>query len=418
MESGTDSASDSNCKNLCQIEDRFHVRDLTTADLDQYDALLRYAFQVTEDSIESAGWEDDDIKQSKFPVLERADILGCFDGEQLASQIAVYPLCMNIYSKIRAIGFITSVSTYPEYSGNGLMRNLMMQSLTRMRKKHQSLALLYPFSIPLYRKFGWEIISNKISYQVRDDQLPMDVEAEGYVRRTEWDNQDFVNLHAQFAKQTHGCLFRNELAWEEYWRWDEEDTVVAVYYSASGVPTGYMVYLIKEDTMYIKEMIYLNRDAQKGLWEYICAHESMISEVKGCTYFNEPIAFYMNDGDIKEMIRPYVMGRIIDIEQFLEDYPCSPSADPVCITFEVEDPFLPWNNRTLNVLFEGGRCRVTDQPAEYYVQLSIGTLTTLLLGYKSATQLYRAERIRSDSEAVRILDRTLFHEVPYISDFI
>lgn len=42
----------------------------------------------------------------------------------------------------------------------------------------------------------------------------------------------------------------------------------------------------------------------------------MIDAVHGYTYFSEPIAFEMDDGDIKETIRPYAMGRIIDIESF------------------------------------------------------------------------------------------------------
>ena len=64
--------------------------------------------------------------------------------------------------------------------------------------------------------------------------------------------------------QSHsGCLFRNALAWEEYWRWDEDDTNVAVYYNTKDKPCGFMVYLIKNDIMHIKEMIYLNREAKK-----------------------------------------------------------------------------------------------------------------------------------------------------------
>ena len=56
---------------------------------------------------------------------------------------------------------------------------------------------------------------------------------------------------------------------------------MAVYYNEATSRTGYMVYLIKSDIMHIKEMIYLNREAQQGLWEYIRAHESMIDEVRG-----------------------------------------------------------------------------------------------------------------------------------------
>ena len=230
----------------------YDIRNLKADDLEQYNALLRYAFQITEKELTECGWQDDEIKQSKFPVIERADVLGCFDGDELVSQIAVYPLKMNIYGAVYPVGFVTSVCTYPEYSGRGIMKRIMHKSLEHMRQRGQSVALLFPYSIPLYRKMGWEIISNKISYTVKDRQIPTTPRVPGSVHRVNWENEDFRNLHAQFAAATHGCLFRNNLAWEEYWRWDEDDTMVAIYYDASEKPAGYMVYLIKDDIMHIK----------------------------------------------------------------------------------------------------------------------------------------------------------------------
>lgn len=135
--------------------DEFKIRVLTKDDAEEYNALLRYAFQVTEADLAETGWKDDEIKQSKFPVLERADVLGCFNiidqKEELVAQFAVYPLDMNIYGERYEVGFVTSVCTYPEYTGHGLMKKLMRKSLTRMRDSNKSFALLYPYSIPLYR---------------------------------------------------------------------------------------------------------------------------------------------------------------------------------------------------------------------------------------------------------------------------
>ena len=177
----------------------YEIRTLNTDDVDQYNALLRYSFQVTEQELAETGWQDDEIKQSKFPVLERADVLGCFDGDTLISQFAVYPLKMNVYGAVFPTGFVTSVCTYPEYTGHGIMKRLMLQSLTNMRGKGQSLALLYPYSIPLYHRLGWEIVSNKISYTIKDRQIPEKASAPGYVRRVKWENTDFKNLHSAFA---------------------------------------------------------------------------------------------------------------------------------------------------------------------------------------------------------------------------
>lgn len=234
----------------------FTIRPLTIDDAEEYNALLRYAFQVTEQELAETGWKDDEIKQSKFPVLVRADVLGCFNKEEdnsLVAQFAVYPLDMNIYGAKYSVGFVTSVCTYPEYTGHGIMKKLMIQSLTRMKESHKSFALLYPYSIPLYRRLGWEIISNKMTYTVKDTQIPRKLNEPGYVRRVSWDDAQFKELHTKFAEKTHGCLYRNNLAWEEYWRWDEDDTVVAIYYSKDDIPYGYMVYMISSDVMHIKE---------------------------------------------------------------------------------------------------------------------------------------------------------------------
>ena len=401
-----------------KLLNNFIVRHLTTDDVEQYNDLLRYAFQITEQELMETGWDDDDIKQSKFPVLERADVMGCFDGDTLVSQFASYPLEMNIYGSKYPIGFVTSVCTYPEYTGHGIMSRLMFETMVNMREKGISFALLYPYSIPLYHGFGWEIVSNKISYTIKDTQIPNQVITSGYVRRVEWENQDFKALHAKFASVTHGCLYRNALAWEEYWRWDEDDTNVAIYYNSEDRPCGYMVYLIKDDIMHIKEMIYLNREAQKGLWNFIRAHESMIDEIRGNTYFSEPIAFEMDDGDIKEVICPYCMGRIVDVEKFFESYPCDPDEPPVRICFDVEDELLEWNNKKITVLFENGKCSVVEGPADHTVRLTIGTLTALLLGYKTAARLLELERIEGSVEAIEEVDDVIFHKIPYISDYI
>ena len=395
----------------------FQIKALTAKHLEQYNALLRYAFQVTEKTLEESGWDDEDIKQSKFPVLERADVLGCFDGEDLVSQFAVYPLKMNIHSAVYPIGFVTSVATYPEYAGLGLMGQLMKRSLAEMKAKGQTLSLLYPYSIPLYRKRGWEIVSDKMSYRIRDDQLPKNIAVPGYVRRVSWENTDFKNLHTQFAQQTHGCLFRNHLAWEEYWRWDEDDTTVAIYYSADDRPLGYMVYLIKDDIMNIKELIYLNAEAHKGLRRYISAHQSMLDEVRGDNYFSEPIAFSLEDSDIKETIRPYIMGRIVDVAGFLARYRCQVDLSGR-ITLQITDPLLEWNNTCFHLSIAGGRCTLTDERAPWQAAMSIGTLTTLLLGYKRAQDLAELEMLAGDQQAIEFLDRAIINKKPYISDYI
>ena len=122
------------------LDPNFNIRYLTTNDLDQYNALLRYAFQITEQELLETGWQDDEIKQSKFPVLERADVMGCFAGEDLVSQFAAYPLKMNIYGTSYPVAFVTSVCTYPEFTGRGIMKKLMYKSHSQITDPRQPIA--------------------------------------------------------------------------------------------------------------------------------------------------------------------------------------------------------------------------------------------------------------------------------------
>ena len=135
-----------------KLEDRLKMRRLTTDDTAQYNALLRYAFQVTDSELAAIGWDQKDMEKSKKPVLKKTESFGFFDGDKLASQISIYPMQVNIYGRMYKMGGVTGVATYPEYSQHGLMSRLIKEALQNMRENHQSISMLYPYFIPYYRK--------------------------------------------------------------------------------------------------------------------------------------------------------------------------------------------------------------------------------------------------------------------------
>ena len=56
-----------------KLEDRLKMRRLTTDDTAQYNALLRYAFQVTDSELAAIGWDQKDMEKSKKPVLKKTE---------------------------------------------------------------------------------------------------------------------------------------------------------------------------------------------------------------------------------------------------------------------------------------------------------------------------------------------------------
>ncbi|MBQ8092850.1 MAG: GNAT family N-acetyltransferase [Clostridia bacterium] len=402
-----------------KLEDRLKMRRLTTDDTAQYNALLRYAFQVTDSELASIGWNQKEIERSKKPVLKKTESFGYFDGEKLASQISIYPMQVNIYGKMYKMGGVTGVATYPEYSQHGLMSNLIKEALQNMRENHQSISMLYPYFIPYYRKKGWEIVTDIMTYTIKDTQLPKRRRTEGMVERVTTDSEDIRIIHDQFTAMRHGALKRNSLEWEEYWRWEADDVLVAVYYNVNEEPTGYLVYYISNDVFKIKEFVYINEEAHHGLWNYISAHFSMIEKVVGNNYTNEPMAFLLEDSEIQEEIKPYMMARIVDFEEFIRKFPFDIISIYDDLHFIITDPVMECNNGDFSLRWDSNGETIIERGGTRgrTVRCNIQTLTTMFFGYRRPTYLRRIERLDADAEAVRILEDILPIDQPYFSDY-
>ena len=394
------------------------MKDVGLEHLEQYNQLLRYVFQVTDKELQEIGWEEKEIIRAKSPTLEQADVKGWFDGDKLISQVAVYPMKVRIFNKTYNMGGLTGVGTYPEYSNQGLMHKLLYQSLKNMKEKKQSISFLYPYSIPYYRRKGWEIVSDKITYEIKDYQLPKNKQVSGEVERVDVESEEVKKSYNRFAYQTHGALIRDDLAWNEYWLWDSDDLMAAIYYNDKNEPDGYVLYWIKDEVFHIKDMIFINEEARTGLWNFISAHFSMINKVIGDTYTDEPLAFLFEDADIKESISPYFMARIVDLEEFIKQYPFKADTIRREWIFKMDDPILSWNQGNFKLVIDkNGKGQITRTSQKTEDKIDIQTMTTMLLGYKRPDYLYKIGRISCSNDTVDMLEDAIEQQAPYFSDY-
>lgn len=394
------------------------IRPLAAKDVEQFNDLLRYVFQVTDKELLESGYEDGEIQRAKLPVLNKSDVFGWFNKkDELVSQVAIYPCEVNIHNEIYKMGGLTGVGTYPEYAGQGLMHDLIKMALNHMRERKQLISYLYPYSIPFYRKKGWEIISDHLTFEIKDTQLPKAVDVPGHIERKEVDDEVILETFDKFSKVSHGSMIRNQLNWDEYWRWEnEEERMAAVYYDKNNIPQGYVLYWIANEVFHIKELIYLHQEARIGLWNFISAHFSMIDKVRGNIYKDEPLAFLLDDGDIKETIEPYFMGRIVDVEEFLKKYPFEDHGTK--FHFEITDTLADWNNRIFGIQWDDNEeIKITNQPVGEKVKCDIQTLTTMLMSYKRPSYLRRIERLEASHKVIRELENIIPMETPYYSDY-
>lgn len=385
--------------------------------LDQFNELLRYVFQVTNQELTMSGYEEGELITAKRPILQRADVIGWFNEDQLVSQLSVYPCQVNIHGTLYKMGGLTGVGTYPEYANLGLMNELIYVALCRMRERKQYISYLYPYSIPYYRKKGWEIMSDHMTFTIRDTQLPKTVDVPGHVERLPVDDEDVINTYDRFAQTNHGAMIRDKQSWEEYWRWEnEEERIAGVYYDEHDKPMGYILYWIEKDIFHIKDMICINQEARSGLWNFIAAHFSMVEWVKGNTYKNEPIAFLMEDSHIIETVEPYYLARVVDVKEFLLQYPFAKVQEP--FHFIIEDPLADWNNGIWSLSWNADHVlTISDTPKGPCIQLDIQTFSSLLMSYRRPSYFAEIGHLKADNHALNLLESAIPDKQPYFSDY-
>jgi len=395
---------------------RLRLGTVDIAHLAQYNQLLRYVFQVTSRDLQRSGYEEGELIQSKNPILERADVIGWFEDDKLVSQLSVYPCKVNIHGSIFRMGGLTGVGTYPEYMNLRLMSDLIRMALERMRERQQWISYLYPYSIPYYRRKGWEIISDRLSFTLSDAQLPAVIEVPGFVERRPVEHADVFDTYDRFARATHGALIRGAAEWQEYWRWEnEEERTAAIYYEQNGRSQGYLLYWIEDDVFHIKDMIYLTQEARIGLWNFISLHFSMIERVRGNVFKNPPLAFLLDDSQIVETIEPYYMARIVDVAAFIDNYPFAAAGKP--FHFVLSDPMAEWNNGIFGVQWQRKKAKVTAEASGRPVSTDIRTLTAMLMGYRRPAYFHEINRLECDTATLALLDDIIPEESAYFSDY-
>ena len=165
-------------------------------------------------------------------------------------------------------------------------------------------------------------------------------------------------------------------------------------------------------------MIFNDEEARTGLWNFVSAHFSMIDRVEGNTYTDEPLAFLFEDASIKEVISPYYMGRIVDFPAFIASYPFKSDGSEREWRFSMADPIMECNRGSflLKISKEGhGKAiKISEKCSD---EISIQTMTTMLMGYKRPDYLSKIGRIRASGEIIDMLEDAIEQQTPYISDY-
>ncbi|KOO50621.1 GNAT family N-acetyltransferase [Priestia koreensis] len=386
---------------------------LTEREYEQVIALSEYAFQykVAEKEYEQ-----------KLQNLANFHLLGVMENDRLLSKLHLLSKTVNIHQTEFKMAGVASVATWPEHRRGGLVKGLLVDALKWMKENNYTLSYLHPFKISFYRKFGWELFVDHKTYTFTPNDLVRMRASNGHVWRAnkERDRPGIHGIYEQFASRYSGMLCRTEEWWDKS-IWDEGDHVV-VYEGEDKQNLGYLMYSLKNRHLEVHEFVALNEEATRGLWNFICQHDSMVQKVTMVVPKSDELPYLLDNPRCEQAIRPYFMARIVDVTTFLSTYPFQTIKNPFFL--HIYDEYATWNNGSYLVK-EGGievfnktsTHTSCSHPPKKGIRLSINELSSILLGYQTPQQLYKIGKIEGNQEDVKRLEEALPELSTYFMDF-
>lgn len=368
--------------------------------------LSEYAFQYKVD--------EERLQQQLTKMKESHEIYGIMEGEDLAAKLHLIPFHIYIGKEKFKMGGVAGVATYPEYRRSGYVKELLQHSLQTMKKDGFTVSMLHPFAVTFYRKYGWELCANLLVCHLTKSDLVMKKQVNGTVKRFNKENhpEEVEKLYETFAERFSGMLVRNEKWWLQA---VYEDLTLAIYYDENKTAAGYMLYKIENYKMTVDEFVPLHNEARNGLWNFICQHDSMIKELEMTVSENEQLLYTLQEPRVKTEIKPYFMGRIVDVEQFLKQYELNWNNVQQEVILHITDSFAPWNN--VSVRLANYEIAIIEEPMDKGINLDINALSTILLGYKRPLELNELELISGSEEEIRAFENVVPVRKSFIYDF-
>lgn len=313
-------------------------------------------------------------------------------------------------------GGVASVATPPEYRRQGHVGRLLEKSLAEYRERGIRFAVLWPFDYAFYRQFGWETANRLATYECAPEVFTFARE------HVDHDDGRFRRLAADEYTELEGVYERHRdryaLAFERDERWwrrrvfGGHDVDPFVYaYERDDEVQGYLVYRIDDETddetrrgrtMTVSELAYADREASLALLSFVADHDSQVERVRLEVPPGFPLLETVPTPDqVETSLETGAMVRVVDVAETLSAL-SYPDVD-ASVTIAVDDPLADWNQGGFELTVSGGTgtCERLGDETAADVTLEVGSLSQLVVGYRSASDLERTDDLTAAD------DRTL-----------
>ncbi|ENZ9533965.1 GNAT family N-acetyltransferase [Clostridioides difficile] len=347
------------------------------------------------------------------------------EGKIISSlQLNQYKLLLN--SKVYNTSYVVGVSTLPEGRGAGYMNKVMKFTLNELYRKGQLVSILMPIDYRLYRRFGYEHCYDQIEYTINTDDLKNFKSSGKMIKSNLSQIDDLIQIDRTFLNEVNGNVLKDEHYYENLFKEIQSEDGF-LYIHEGNEKDGYIVYFLQEDKMFVRELFYKNIDALKSMLKFIYNHNTQCKIVTISTPTIDKIRFILDnpkDSDIK--IKPFMMGRVINVKKFIEDIDIEKDINS-SFNLLIEDKFIDENNGLFKISIQNKKVSVeqldkkgAEKPQEDFdIKLDINTLTQLSFSYIDVNEAIFLNDIKDVSEeTLETLNCIFSKKNNYINEYI
>lgn len=336
--------------------------------LEAITSLIEYAFKKQQPII------NDPLFLSRY---EHADCYGVYQDAELTNLVMANHFEIQLFQQRVKMAGVGYVASYPEYRGQGGISSIMSELLSDLHAQGVAVSQLAPFSEAFYRQFGYEPTSRRKTYRIPAKAFTyLPSERRGQVKRGTWQQmKPLIQTVYQrlLMQQQVGTVVREDWWWErlnEYY----PHRFYAAAFDDMGAAKGYIIYRMQGNTLAVDELAYENAFALRKLLTYLKAHVSSFEEF----LYHAPVCeriekCFLEQEELTITLEPYMMSRIIDIEQLLTKFPIQQKEIILEVT---EDKECPWNVGSW--LVSQGSCQKVQAAGD--IKATIHGWSELLLG--------------------------------------
>jgi predicted acetyltransferase len=320
---------------------------------------------------------------------------------------------------VPALG-IGAVAVDPEARGRRVAETLMVTTLRELRSE-MPISILYPATVPLYRRCGYEYAAPWTDYKAPLERLPRasSLECE------RWDDDaldEIAACYREAASAANGPLDRPRGWWSDSVFRVFEDEIQRFCVREDGRVTGYVVYTQQKPKLkdwgydlICRDLVWTTPGAARGLLAFLGRHRSLGDNG---VWHGPPIdeLAWLLDEQEAVIDRSFLsMARLADVPAAFEarGYPPHVRA---AVELDVRDDAIPENAGVWRIEVADGAAKVvpgggTSNAAD------VRTVAALWTGALAPGNAVRAGWLAADSDAVAALEAMLAGPPPWMSDW-